>query len=256
MSSRRHQYAIARIRHDARKLTRRERERLGLAPSPVARPIAPPPFPSDPSAFAWFALATLPQQEGKVAHRLARYGWAAFNPTEIVLTRHNRMARHKRAERERAILASTVLVGFAGDRRVHVVPPQQVPDGNGGVRWSNGVERHHVVADVPWCDVRGVEGVIDFIGFAGEPCPVPLGHVIALHFQHGRRASTRNWTPAVSEIVEVTQGPFRERAGRVVELTDGLAKVMLFGEGLLARLADPLEVPEVWLRLAEPCGAD
>lgn len=256
MSTLRHKHAIARIRLDAQKLTRREREAIGLPPRPIRRPIEPPPFPSDPSAYAWYVLTTLPQQEAAVAHRLGRAGYAAFNPTEVVLARHNRQARHKREARQRAILSSMVLVGFTGKRQDRWVEPVQVPTGKGRTRWTEGFHRTVIVAQICWPEIEAIEGVTGVVGIAGVPEQVPFSNVIGLHCLHGRRAATRNWSPMVDDVVEVAHGPFRERAGKVVELADGRAKVMLFGQGLFAAKVDPLDVPETWLRLGQSGEGD
>lgn len=229
---------------------------MGLPARPVRRPIEPPPFPSNPAAYAWFVLTTLPQQEAAVAHRLARVGHAVFNPTEIVLARHNRQARHKREARQRAILSSMVLVGFMGERVERHVPPAQVPDGKGGKRWTEGVQRTVIVARPCWPEIEAIEGVTGKVGIGGVPEQVPLSNVIGLHCVHGRRAVTRNWSPMVDDVVEVEHGPFRDLAGKVVELADGRAKVMLFGQGLFAGHVDPLDVPETWLRMGTDDGAD
>jgi transcription antitermination factor NusG len=234
MTTLRHKLAIARIRADGHKLTRREREQIGLPPDPIPKVREPLPFPSDPGRYVWFALTTLPQREAEAAHALSREGYAVFNPTEVVAVRNNRRTRHKRRDRERAILTSMVLAGFAG-------------------RWVarrvNGIERAVLVADVPWLDVLGIENVRGFVGVGLSPAPVPVVNVLQLRARNGQRGSTRNWSPDIGDAVEVVYGAFQGKAGQVVALSDGEAQVRLFGaEGVFAKLAQPLAVPETWVR--------
>lgn len=236
MSSLRHKVALAYIRHDAHRLTRREREKLGLPPRPLRRSQEPVPFPSQPERFVWFALTTQPQREAEAAQALSRSGFAAFNPTEIVMVRHNRRQKFKRHERERSMLTSMVLAGFEGrvvERRCgdDVIPVLQ--------------------ADVPWLHVLDIEKITGFIGMGGAPRPVRLVNVLQLRERCGHQGVTRNWTPSLGSAVEVAYGAFEGQTGEVVELADGFAKVALFGrEGVFSTLVEPLAVPETWVRRA------
>lgn len=236
MSSLRHKLAIATIRHDAHRLTRREREKLGLPPKPLRRAQEPVPFPSQPERYVWFALTVEPQREAEVAQALSRSGYAAFNPTEIVMVRASRKRKFQRYERERALLTSMVLAGFEGrmfQRRV-------------------GDEMVNVLrADVPWLYVLDIEKITGFVGIGQSPAPVPLGNVLALRARCGHRGDPRNWTPSVGVAVEVAYGAFEGRQGTVVELADGKAKIALFGaSGLFSGHVEPLAVPETWVRKA------
>lgn len=236
MSSLRHKIAIATIRHDAHRLTRRQREKLGLPAKPTHRPAEPVPFPSAPERYVWFALTTQPQREAEAAQALSRAGYAAFNPTEIVMVRANRTLKFKRRQRERAMLTSMVLAGFEGR-----MCQRQVGD-----------ELVNVLrADVPWLYVLEIERVTGFIGIGQSPAPVPLCNVLSLRARCGHRGDTRNWTPDVGSAVEVAYGAFEGQQGTVVELTDGKAKIALFGaNGLFAGHVEPLAVPETWVRKA------
>ena len=236
MTSLRHKHAIARIKHDAHRLTAEERAAIGLPARPVRRRNAPPPFPNNPGAYVWFALTTTTRGEDKAVLDLTRAGFVAFNPTEVVLARSSRLVKFKRKERERAMLTSMVLVGFPG-------------------RWVERRRGADVVsclhADVPWLHVLELERITGFVGMGNGPVPVPLGNVMAIRMQCGRRASTRNWTVSVGDTIEVSVGAWQGRQGQVVELVDGAAKVALFGtSGVLASLAGPLSVPETWVREA------
>lgn len=236
MSSLRHKLAIATIRHDAHRLTRRQREKLGLPAKPIHRPAEPVPFPSEPERYVWFALTTQPQREAEAAQALSRSGYAAFNPTEIVMVRANRTLKFKRRERERAMLTSMVLAGFEGR-----MCQRQVGD-----------ELVNVLrADVPWLYVLDLERITGFVGIGQSPVPVPLGNVLSLSARCGHRGDTRNWSPALGAAVEVAYGAFEGQKGTVVELADGKARVALFGvNGLFSGHVEPLEVPETWVRKA------
>ena len=203
MSSLRHKLAIATIRHDAHRLTRRQREKLGLPAKPIHRPVERVPFPSEPERYVWFALMTQPQREAEAARALSRAGYAAFNPTEIVMVRANRKRKFKCHERERAMLTSMVLAGFEGrmcQRRV-------------------GDELVNVLrADVPWLHILDLERITGFVGIGQAPAPVPLMNVISLRARCGHRGDTRNWTPDIGAVVEVAYGAFEGQQGTVVEL--------------------------------------
>ncbi|WP_127142856.1 transcription termination/antitermination protein NusG [Pelagibacterium montanilacus] len=249
MPTLRHRTAIARIKADAHRLTKREREKLGLPAEPVRRADEPPAFPADPAGYAWFALTTLPRQEAAVARKLARMGYAAFNPVEIVKARSCRQMKYRRKARERAMLTSMVLAGFPGRTVVRHLPAHEVADQCGGRRMVAARERRTVVADVPWLSILDIPEVIGVVGIGGVPRPVPLGNILALHAADGRRGTTRNWQPVEGDIVELAHGPFAEIAGKIVELSEGKAKVVLFGKGLFAGKSAPIEVAESWLRL-------
>lgn len=233
MTSIRHQTAKAVLKHDAHRLTRREREKLGLPAHPSRKPIVPPPFPSSPADYVWFALTVAPQGEALAVQALSREGFVAFNPTERVMARSSRIVKFKRRERERAILTSTVLAGFRGQ----------------WVRtWRDGKSVEVFHAPVPWLRVLNVHRVTGVIGMGNGPVPVPLGNVLVLHERCGQRGSTRNWTASIGDTVEISFGAFQGQQGQVVDLADGKAKVMLFGaKGVLASLAEPLAVPETWV---------
>ena len=233
MTSLRHKDHIARIRHDAHALTRAERARLGLPARPVRLRLEPPPLPANPADYIWFALTTTPQGEARAVHALVRAGFAAFNPTEMVEMRAGRRAKFRRRDRERAILTSTVLAGFRG-RWVK--------------RFKDGDTIDVFHADVPWLHVLATERVTGVIGMGDGPVPVPLGNVLVLRERCGQRAPTRNWSAKVGDAVEISYGAFAGQEGKVVELVDGAAKVALFGAtGVLANLAEPLDVPETWI---------
>lgn len=233
MTSQRHRQAIAILRHDAHRLTSRERELLGLPARPSRKPVEPPPFPANPADYVWFALTVTPQGEALAVQALSRAGFVAFNPTEVVMARSSRIVKFKRKERERALLTSTVLVGFRG-------------------RWVSRMRDGKPVdvfhADVPWLRVLEVDRVTGVIGMGEGPVPVPLINVLMLRERCGQRGATRNWSASVGDTVEITFGAFQSQHGRVVDLVDGKAKVMLFGgSGVLAHLAAPLAVPETWV---------
>lgn len=237
MTSLRHQHAIARIKHDAHRLTPDERAKIGLPARPRLRHIHPSALPSNPADFVWFALTTTTRGEPKAVEALCREGFAAFNPTEVVEMRASRRAKFRRRDRERAILTSTVLAGFRG-------------------RWVNrrvdGEMRDVFHADVPWLTVLRLPRITGVIGMGDGPVRVPLGNVLVLQERCGQRAPTRNWAAKVGDEVEVSWGAFAGQTGTVVELADGAAKVALFGAtGLLASLAEPLEVPEQWVNEIE-----
>ncbi len=237
MTSLRHKIAIAYITHDAHRLTKAEREKLGLPAHPLRRRMESPPFPSNPADYLWFALTTAPQGEALAVQALSRAGFMAFNPTELVAVRANRLVRHKRADRERAILTSTVLAGFRG----HWVQR---------MRAGEVVDVFH--ADIPWLHVLEANRITGVIGMGDGPVPVPLGNVLALQVRCGQRGSTRNWSASVGDDVAISFGAFQGQQGQVVELVDGKAKVMLFGaKGVLAHLAAPLVVPEAWVSEAK-----
>lgn len=235
MTSLRHQDRVARLRADAHTLTKREREAMGLPARPVRRHTEPPAFPENPGAYVWFALTTAKQGEAKAVLELARAGFVAFNPTEVVSMRASRKARHQRLDRERAMYTGIVLAGFTG-------------------RWVHRVRGPDVLhADVPWLTVLSLENVVAFVGMGQGPVPVSLGNLLSIRLKHRTRASTRNWSAAVGDTVEVSYGAFSGKQGQIVELADGTAKVKLFGNtGLLSNLAMPLAVPENWVREAIP----
>lgn len=237
MTSLRHKNAIAVIRHDGHRLTKRERERLGLPAHPSRKLVEPAPFPTNPADYIWFALTVAPQGEALAVQGLSRAGFVAFNPTEVVAVRGNRLARHKRATRERALLTSMVLVGFRGNwARL--------------ARDGKSVEVFH--AEVPWLNVLAVDRVKSFVGMGDGPVPVPLANVLMLRARCGQRGATRNWSASVGDAVEISFGAFQGKQGRVVELVDGNARVALFGtSGVLAHLAEPLAVPEAWVKEAD-----
>lgn len=236
MTSLRHQNAIATIRHDAHRLTVEERRAIGLPAHPLRRRMEAPAFPTNAADYVWFALTTMPQGEALAVQALSRAGFAAFNPTEVVLARSSRIVKFKRKERERAILTSTVLAGFPG-RWVH------------RRRDGDVVEVFH--ADVPWLTVLTTARITGVIGMGQGPVPVPLGNVLVLRARCGQRGATRNWSASVGDDVEISFGAFQGQRGNVVELVDGKAKVMLFGvQGVLAGLAEPLAVPEAWVNEA------
>ena len=233
MTSLSHQDRVARLRADAHTLTKREREAMGLPARPVRRHNEPPAFPANPGAYVWFALTTAKQGEAKAVLELARAGFMAFNPTELVSMRASRRTRFHRQDRERAMYTGIVLAGFAGR----------------WVRRPRGVEVLH--ADVPWLTVLGMEHVMAFVGMGEGPVPVSLGNIMAVRMRHRSRASTRNWSAAVGDTVEVSYGAFCGKQGQIVELEDGAAKVKLFGNwGLLEKLAESLTVPEAWVKAA------
>ncbi|KQT50323.1 hypothetical protein ASG47_19665 [Devosia sp. Leaf420] len=232
MTSIRHQDRVARLRAGA--FTKQEREAIGLPARPVRRHNEPPAFPADPGAYVWFALTTTPQREAKAVLELARAGFVAFNPTEVVMVRSSRIVKFKRKERERALLTGLVLVGFPGvlteRRRGNVL-----------------VNAFH--ADVPWLRVLNQTNVVGVVGMASGPVPVPLENVMSVRLQHRRKGGTRNWSAAVGDVVEVTWGAWSGKKGEIVELVDGAAKLKLFGvTGLLENLTQPLSVPEPWVR--------
>lgn len=231
MTSIRHQDRVARLRAGA--FTKEQREAAGLPAKPVRRHTEPPAFPSNPGAYVWFALTTTKQGEAKAVLELARAGFMAFNPTEVVLARSSRIVKFKRKERERALLTGLVLVGFPGV-------------------WTEGRKGAVLYADVPWLRVLTQTHVVGVVGMADGPVPVPLGNVMAIRMQHQRKGSTRNWSPAVGDTVEVTWGAWSGKRGEIVELADGAAKLKLFGAtGLLATLREPLVVPEACVREAQ-----
>lgn len=231
MTSLRHQDRVARLRAGA--FTKQEREAIGLPAHPVRRHNEPPAFPANPGAYVWFALTTTKQGEAKAVLELARAGFMAFNPTELVSMRASRKARHHRQDRERAMYTGIVLAGFVG-------------------RWAHRPRGADVLhADVPWLTVLGMEHVVAFVGMGEGPVSVSLGNVMAIRMRHRSRASTRNWSASVGDTVEVSYGAFSGKQGQIVELMDGAAKVKLFGgTGLLAKLAVPLSVPEAWVKEA------
>ncbi len=233
MTSLRHQDRVARLRADAHTLTKREREAMGLPARPVRRHTEPPAFPENPGAYVWFALTTAKQGEAKAVLELARAGFVAFNPTEVVMVRSSRIVKFKRKERERALLTGLVLVGFPGawvERR----------------RGKSLIGALH--AEVPWLRVLSQANVVGVVGMASGPVPVPLGNVMAVRMQHQRRGSARNWAPAVGDTVQVTWGAWTGKHGEIVELADGAAKLKLFGAtGLLEKIG-ALSVPEGWVK--------
>ncbi|HWV19513.1 MAG TPA: transcription termination/antitermination NusG family protein [Devosia sp.] len=234
MTSIRHQDRVARLRAGA--FTKQDREAVGLPARPVRRHSEPPAFPANPGAYVWFALTTTKQGEAKAVLELARAGFMAFNPTEVVSMRASRKARHHRQDRERAMYTGVVLAGFPG-RWVHR---------------RRGLELIEVMhADVPWLTVLGQQHVVAFVGMGDGPVPVSLGNLMAIRARHRSRASTRNWSPGVGDRVEVSYGAFTGKEGQIVELVNGEAKVRLFGgTGLLEKLTEPLSVPEAWVKEA------
>lgn len=242
MTSLRHKNAIATITHDAHRLTVREREAIGLPAHPLRRKVEPPAFPSNPADYVWFALTTKPQGEAHAVQALSRLGFAAFNPTEVVVSRAARGVKFKRKERERAMLTSTVLAGFRGkwvERR----------------KAGKLVEIFH--ADVPWLHVLQLGPVTGVIGMGDGPVPVPMVNVLVLHARCGRRAPSRDWSASVGDSIEISFGAFKGRTGQIVELADGKAMVTLFGAtGLLAGLSKPLPVPEAWVRFGDGARVD
>lgn len=232
MTTYRHRTRHAMIELDGWRLTKQERERLGLPDRPSRRKVEPPPFPDNPGAFVWFALTTTPRGEAEAAVELDRLGFAAFNPTEVVVARASRQVKFKREARERAMFTSTVLAGFPGrpvERRV-------------GQETINALH-----ADVPWLTVLGCNHVLGFVGMGAKPLAVPLGNVIDIRGRCGQMSRTRNWSASVGDAVEISTGAWVGQKGEVVELTDGRAMVRLFGKGVFAQVAPPLSVPETWL---------
>lgn len=228
MTSLRHQDRVARLRAGA--FTKQQREAIGLPAHPVRRHNEPPAFPANPGAYVWFALTTTRQGEAKAVLELARAGFMAFNPTELVSMRAGRKARFHRKDRERAMYTGIVLAGFAARAVLR-----------------KGHEAMH--ADVPWLRVLQQEHVVAFVGMGEGPVPVPLKNVLSIRERHQSRATTRNWSPLVGEAAEVSVGAWTGKVGEIVELQDGMAKLRLFGgTGLLANLAAPLVVSETWLR--------
>lgn len=228
MTSIRHQDRVARLRAGA--FTKQEREAVGLPARPVRRHNEPPAFPANPGAYVWFALTTTKQGEAKAVLELARAGFMAFNPTEVVLARSSRIVKFKRKERERALLTGLVLVGFPGV-------------------WIESRKGAVLHADVPWLRVLTQTHVVGVVGMADGPVPVPLDNVMTIRMQHQRKGSTRNWSPAVGDSVEVTWGAWSGKHGEIVELADGAAKLKLYGTtGVLESLVAPLRVPEAWVQ--------
>lgn len=236
MVSTRHRIARGILEHDGHRLTRAGRAKLGLPDRPTRKVAPPPPFPASPGEYVWFALTTLPQGEAKAVQELSRLGFAAFNPTEIVIARASRMVKFKRKERERAMLTSMVLAGFPGALRCRRV---------------GGVAIDYLHADVPWLRVLDCDHVTGFVGMGRAPVPVPTTNVLLLRARCGHVAATRNWSPSVGDQVEVSYGAFEGQSGEVVELADGRAMVRLFGAGVLAALSKPLDVPETWVKQAQ-----
>jgi transcription antitermination factor NusG len=232
MTSIRHQDRVARLRAGA--FTKQQREAIGLPPHPVRRHTEPPAFPANPGEYVWFALTTTKQGESKAVLELARAGFAAFNPTEVVMARASRIVKFKRQERERALLTGIVLVGFPG-RRIERRRGNEVVSA--------------LYAEVPWLRVFDAQHVVGVVGMGEGPVSVPLGNVMNIRMQHRRKAGTRSWTATVGETVEVTFGAWSGKMGEIVQLADGAAMVMLFGAtGVLQNLAGPLTVPEAWVR--------
>ena len=170
MTSIRHQDRVARLRAGA--FTKQQREAIGLPAHPVRRHNEPPAFPANPGAYVWFALTTTKQGEAKAVLELARAGFVAFNPTELVAMRASRKARHQRQDRERAMFTGIVLAGCVGQ--------------------------------VPWLTVLNLQHVVAFVGMGGGPVAVPLRNVLGIQVRHQSRASTRNWTASLGDRVEIT----------------------------------------------------
>lgn len=173
-------------------------------------------------------------REAKAVLELARAGFVAFNPTELVSMRASRIVKFKRQERERALLTGLVLVGFPGVL---------------GKRRRGNVVVSSLHAEVPWLRVLSQTNVVGVVGMATGPVPVPLAKVMAVRLQHRQKGSTRNWNAAVGDMVEVMWGAWSGKQGEIVGLVDGAAKLKLFGvTGLLENLVQPLSVPEPLVR--------
>lgn len=183
-----------------------------------------PHFPVDPLRYQWFVLVTRARSEAKAARSLAEVGAAPFCPMEIVEARTNSRARNRRHEIYRPILTSLLPVGFA---------------------WGE---------DVPWLhllDRDAFPDIVAVIAFDGKPARLPYDALFALRDQDGRQGRTRHYTAMIGDEVRVTDGKFSGIKGRVVDVKDGQALIELLGlTGVLAKLAEPAEMPEDWLEEA------
>lgn len=189
------------VRIEGTRLTKRERKLQGLPPVPIFRERVNIPIPKRPELLEWFALTTMPQSEEMAAQVLYWAGYAAFNPVQFVDVRASKFGRHKTAQRARAVLTSMVLVGFPAQR--------------GAI-------------GVPWRFVLELEHITGVIGFDGAPAPLPYREVFQLLNVHQTKGVKRS-VPAVGSVVTIDQGVWEGKSGQLVALSDGAAKVALFG---------------------------
>lgn len=230
MLSTRHKNHVRHIRSGGASLTRREREKAGMAPSLRAARRAVPdvPFPAEPERFDWFVLEVRASSEGAVAAALFAEGMAGFSPVESVPMRGNRYVRHRREMGRRTLLSGLCCVGFPANTLAQW----------GRILGARGVRSERF------------ENVLGVLGMEGRPTPLPLSGLLHLHALDGRTARPRHYAPEVGGSAVIAFGQYAGLSGQVIELTEGDARLAIFGEGLFSGHAEA-RVPELWL---DACG--